>query len=89
MAQKQTCSCREEVHALVWNGRLRDALMSRSGISEPQRDSIVRQACENRSVRSRAVDNGRLRDALRAASWKHNHIDFLLYRSQHDHEEDN
>lgn len=89
MEEKQKCKCREEVDALVDNGRLRDALMYHGqGITERQRDSIVRQACDRRSVRSVAVDNGRFRDALSYASWSQNHVDFLLYRSMHEHEDE-
>lgn len=88
MSTKATCDCREKVNALVDNGRLRDALMHYGqGITERQKDSIVRQACDRRSVRSVAVDNGRFRDALSYASWDQNHIDFLLYRSMHEHED--
>lgn len=86
MTDTPKCNCREDVNALVDNGRLRDVLMGASGITERQADSIVRQACDRRSVRSVAVDNGRFRDALSYASWSQNHIDFLLYRSMHEHE---
>lgn len=82
-----TCDCREKVNARVDNGVLRDVLIRSSGIAERQVDSIVRQACDRRSIRSVAVDNGRFRDALAYASWDQNHIDFLLYRSMHEHED--
>lgn len=88
MRTKYACNCRERVDALVDNGRLRDALMGASGITERQRDSIVRQACDRRSVRSAAVDNGRFRDALSYNGWGQNEIDFLLYRSMHEHDEE-
>lgn len=54
------CDCRDRVNARVDNGVLRDVLMRASGITERQVDSIVRQACDRRSVRSVAVDNGRV-----------------------------
>lgn len=85
---KMNCSCRDRVDALVDNGRLRDALMGASGITERQVDSIVRQACDRRSVRSVAVDNGRFRDALMYTGWSTNEVDFLLYRSMHEHEDE-
>lgn len=89
MAAQTQCKCRDEVNALVDNGRLRDALMYYGqGITERQKDSIVRQACDRRSVRSVAVDNGRFRDALSYAHWSSNHVDFLLYRSMHEHEDE-
>lgn len=84
------CNCRERVDAKVDNGRLRDSLMYASGITERQVESIVRQACDRRSVRSGAVDSGRFRDALSYGgnSWSQNEIDFLIHRSQHLHDED-
>lgn len=82
-----TCDCRDKVNALVDNGRLRDVLMGCSGITERQVDSIVRQACDRRRIRSVAVDNGRFRDALSYAGWSTNLTDFLIYRSEHQHED--
>lgn len=74
------------MNAKVDNGRLRDVLMGAPGMTERQVDSIVRQACDRRSVRSAAVDNGRFRDALSYAGWSQNEVDFLLYRTMHEHE---
>lgn len=83
------CACRDKVNAKVANGRLRDALAYYGqGITERQRDSIVRQAVDRRSVRGVAVDNGRFRDALMNAGWSTNEVDFLLYRSIHEHEDE-
>ena len=45
---------------------------------------MVRQALDRRSLRGRFVDGGEVRDCLSHAGWSQNHIDFLLYRSQHE-----
>jgi pyruvate/oxaloacetate carboxyltransferase len=83
------CSCRDEVNAKVDNGLLRNALNRSHAITVRAEDSMVRQACDRRSLRGRFVESGEVRDALSYAGWSQNHIDFLLYRSQHEHEAEN
>lgn len=81
------CNCRDEVNAKVDNGELSQALSQSSFITERGRESMTRQACDRRSLRSQFVDNGEVRNALDRAHWSENHVDFLLYRSQHEHQE--
>lgn len=80
------CNCREEVNAKVDNGELSQALSRSSFVTERGRESMTRQACDRRSLRSQFVDNGEVRNALSRAGWSENHIDFLLYRTQHEHD---
>jgi hypothetical protein len=83
------CNCRNEVNAKVDNGELRNALHRHHSITSRAEDSLVRQACDRRSLSGRFVGSGYVRDALSYAGWSQNHIDFLLYRSQHEHEDEN
>ena len=83
-----TCNCRNEVNAKVDNGELSSAFSRSSFITERARESMTRQACDRKSLRGRFVDDGETRAALSRAGWSDNHIDFLLYRSQHEHEDD-
>lgn len=85
---KLTCNCRDEVDTKVDNGELRQALSRSSTITSQAQDSLVQQACDRRALRSRFVDNGEVRQALNHASWSSNHVDFLLYRSQHEHDDE-
>lgn len=81
------CNCKEEVNTKVDNGELSGSLSRSHYISSRLRESLTRQACDRRSLRGSAVDNGEVRSQLSRSGWSQNHIDFLLYRSQHEHEE--
>lgn len=86
MRAARTCTCRKEVNAKVDGGLLSEALSRSHSITEQARESMTRQACDRRSLRGRFVDGGEVRDCLSYAGWSQNHIDFLLYRAQHEHE---
>lgn len=88
MKSKPTCNCRNEVNTKVDNGELSGALSGSSFITERGRESLTRQACDRKSLRSQFVDNGEVRACLSRAGWSENHIDFLFYRSQHEHEKE-
>ena len=80
-----TCNCKDEANRKVDNGELSQALSRSHTITGRARESMVRQALDRRSLRGRFVETGEVRDCLRHAGWSQNHIDFLLYRSQHEH----
>jgi hypothetical protein len=82
------CNCKDEANRKVDNGELSQALSRSHTITASARESLVRQALDRRSLRGRFVDTGEVRDSLSNAGWSQNHIDFLLYRSQHEHEKD-
>lgn len=86
--ESTNCNCRQEVNTKIDNGELRNALNRNSMVTTRAEDSMVRQACDRKSLRGKFVDGGEVRNALRRAGWSQNHIDFLLYRSQHEHEND-
>ena len=69
----------------VDNGELSQALSRSQTITGRASESMVQQALDRRSLRGRFVDGGEVRDCLSHAGWSQNHIDFLLYRSQHEH----
>lgn len=85
--KKQECRCRKEVDAKVDNGELSQAFSRSHAITERARESMTRQACDRRSLSGQFVGSGEVRDCLSYAGWSQNHIDFLLYRSQHEHED--
>jgi hypothetical protein len=82
------CNCKNEVNAKVDNGELTQALSRSNTITAGARESMVKQALDRRRLRGRFVDTGEVRSTLTNAWWSQNHIDFLLYRSQHEHEKD-
>ena len=69
----------------VDNGELSQALSRSQTITGRASESMVQQALDRRSLRGRFVDGGEVRDCLSHAGWSQNHIDFLFYRSQHEH----
>jgi hypothetical protein len=82
------CNCKDEANRKVDNGELSQALSRSHTITGPARESMIRQALDRRSLRGQFVDGGEVRDCLSVAGWSQNHIDFLLYRSQHEHEKE-
>jgi len=82
------CNCKDEANRKVDNGELSLALSRSYTITGRARESLVQQALDRRSLRGRFVDGCEVRDCLSHAGWSQNHIDFLLYRSQHEHEEE-
>src|SRR6266852_4263326 len=83
-----TCNYKAEANRKVDNGELSQALSRSHTITGRARGSMVRQALDRRSLRGRFVDGGEVRDCLSVAGWSQNHIDFLLNRSQHEHEKE-
>ena len=83
-----TCNCKDEANRKVDTGELSQALSRSHTITGRARESMVQQALDRRSLRGPFVDGGEVRDCLSRAGWSQNHIDVLLYRSQHEHEKE-
>ena len=83
-----TCNCKDDANRKVDNGELSQALSRSQTITGRASESMVQQALDRRSLRGRFVDGGEVRDCLSVAGWSQNHIDFLLNRSQYEHEKE-
>jgi len=66
----------------------RESLINFEDRKDELSQSLQEPVIEARSLRGRFVDGGEVRDCLSHAGWSQNHIDFLLYRSQHEHEKE-
>lgn len=82
------CNCKDEVNRKVDSGELSQALARSQSITDRAQRSMVRQAVNRRYVSGRFVDSGDLRNCLSRGGWSANQIDFLLYRSLHEHDQE-